>query len=139
MDVKRFQSFLTRSCCSFATVVLFLKILLNQQGLDKPFTGGLGSYKLYVMVCHHVSPRNLVHCRPQRHRPTSCCSQFVPFDSSRDICRWAATTNPAKFWQASFIDLADIRVPQNPIKSPITAPARLPRIARLNVVMGLLI
>lgn len=26
-----------------------------QQGLDKPFTGGLGSYKLYVLVAHHVS------------------------------------------------------------------------------------
>ena len=137
---EEISSFLTRSCCSFATVVLFLKILLNQQGLDKPFTGGLGSYKLYVMVCHHVSPRNVVHCRPQSHRPaTSCGSQFVSFCSSRDICRWAATTNQAKFWQASFIDLAGIRVPQNPLKSPITAPARLPRIARLNVVTGLLI
>lgn len=40
---------------SFATVVLFLKILLAQQDLDKPFTGGLGSYKLYVLVAHHVS------------------------------------------------------------------------------------
>lgn len=40
---------------SFATVVLFLKILFFQQDLDKPFTGGLGSYKLYVLVAHHVS------------------------------------------------------------------------------------
>jgi DNA polymerase sigma len=41
--------------CSFAPVVLFLKVLLGQQKLDKPFTGGLGSYKLYVLVAHHVS------------------------------------------------------------------------------------
>jgi hypothetical protein len=27
---------------------------MNQQGLDKPFTGGLGSYKLYVMVAYHI-------------------------------------------------------------------------------------
>ena len=40
---------------SFAPVVLFLKVLLMQQDLDKPFTGGLGSYKLYVLVAHHVS------------------------------------------------------------------------------------
>lgn len=41
-------------CQSFAIVVLFLKVLLNQQGLDKPFTGGLGSFKLYVLVASHV-------------------------------------------------------------------------------------
>jgi hypothetical protein len=40
---------------SFATVVLFLKVLLQQADLDKPFTGGLGSYKLYVLVANHVS------------------------------------------------------------------------------------
>jgi hypothetical protein len=27
---------------------------MNQQGLDKPFTGGLGSYKLYVLVAYHI-------------------------------------------------------------------------------------
>jgi hypothetical protein len=39
---------------SFATVILVLKVLLAQQDLDKPFTGGLGSYKLYVLVAHHL-------------------------------------------------------------------------------------
>ena len=28
---------------------------MTQQGLDKPFTVGLGSYKLYVLVAYHVS------------------------------------------------------------------------------------
>lgn len=28
-------------------------MLLQQTNLDKPFTGGLGSYRLYVMVAHH--------------------------------------------------------------------------------------
>jgi hypothetical protein len=47
------------SLFSFADVVLLLKILLNQHGLDKPFTGGIGSFKLYVLVASHVrsSPR----------------------------------------------------------------------------------
>lgn len=35
-------------------VVLFLKVLLSQQKLDAPFTGGLGSYKLYVLVAYHI-------------------------------------------------------------------------------------
>jgi len=35
-------------------VVLFLKILLNQQDLERPFTGGIGSYKLYALVSHHL-------------------------------------------------------------------------------------
>lgn len=40
---------------SFATVVLFLKILLQQADLDKPFSGGLGSYRLYVLVANHFN------------------------------------------------------------------------------------
>jgi DNA polymerase sigma len=39
-------------------VILFLKILLQQQDLDKPFTGGIGSYKLYVLLSHHVSKQH---------------------------------------------------------------------------------
>ena len=39
---------------SFAPVVVVLKIIMSQQGLDKPFTGGLGSYKLYVLVAYHI-------------------------------------------------------------------------------------
>ncbi len=39
---------------SFAPIVLVMKVLMNQQGLDKPFTGGLGSYKLYVLVAYHI-------------------------------------------------------------------------------------
>ena len=40
---------------SFAPIVLLLKIILAQQGLDKPFTGGLGSYRLYVLAALAVS------------------------------------------------------------------------------------
>jgi hypothetical protein len=32
----------------------FLKIYLNQLELDKPFTGGLGSFKLYLMIATHI-------------------------------------------------------------------------------------
>jgi len=35
-------------------MVLLLKVLLSQHGLDVPFDGGLGSYKLYVLVKHHL-------------------------------------------------------------------------------------
>ena len=35
---------------SFAYVTIFLKVLLRQADLDKPFSGGLGSYRLYVMI-----------------------------------------------------------------------------------------
>jgi len=31
-----------------------LKVLLNLYKLDTPFTGGLGSYKLYVLVAYHI-------------------------------------------------------------------------------------
>lgn len=36
-------------------MVLFLKILLQQADLDKPFSGGLGSYRLYVLVANHFN------------------------------------------------------------------------------------
>jgi hypothetical protein len=54
-----------RVLSSFSTVVLFLKVLLNQQRLDTPFTGGLGSYKLYVLVAFHI----------QRHLQLGGCDQ----------------------------------------------------------------
>ena len=38
----------------FSDVCLCVKILLVQRGYDKPFTGGIGSYKLYVMLAHHL-------------------------------------------------------------------------------------
>jgi len=53
------RSFFPNTLFSFPTLVVFLKILLNQQGLDKPFTGGLGSYSLYVLVASHVSQNKL--------------------------------------------------------------------------------
>ena len=39
---------------SFVPVVLVLKTLLVQHRLDEPYTGGLGSYKLYILVAHHI-------------------------------------------------------------------------------------
>jgi DNA polymerase sigma len=36
------------------TLSAFLKVYLGQLGLDAPFTGGLGSYKLYVLLAKHL-------------------------------------------------------------------------------------
>jgi hypothetical protein len=52
--MKSHGSFLLDASNSFSAVVLFLKILLSQQGLDIPFEGGLGSYKLYVLLSRHI-------------------------------------------------------------------------------------
>lgn len=56
--------------------MVVLKIVLSQQGLDKPFTGGLGSYVLYVLVANHVSecPIKDSKCRimcSSRHSPSA--------------------------------------------------------------------
>jgi len=53
-DTSGYASTMNSRYRSFAPVVLLLKILLKQADLDKPFTGGLGSYKLYVMVAYHL-------------------------------------------------------------------------------------
>ena len=54
MDTSKFASSWIERHDAFAPVVVLLKILLRQSELDKPFTGGLGSYKLYVLVAHHL-------------------------------------------------------------------------------------
>lgn len=60
MDTSQYVKKLIQKYDSFATVVLFLKILLQQTSLDKPFTGGLGSYKLYVLVANHFNTHKLL-------------------------------------------------------------------------------
>jgi hypothetical protein len=52
---------------SFTPVVVFLKMLLSQHHLDEPFTGGLGSYKLYILVADHIH-RHLQFQQEQRRR-----------------------------------------------------------------------
>nr|CCA19165.1 conserved hypothetical protein [Albugo laibachii Nc14] len=37
---------------TFKNLVLFLKEYMHQHGLDKPYTGGIGSFRLYVMVAY---------------------------------------------------------------------------------------
>jgi len=59
-DTSAYASSQIQRYNSFAPVVLLLKILLKQADLDKPFTGGLGSYKLYVMVAYHIE-RHIEH------------------------------------------------------------------------------
>ncbi|TMW68263.1 hypothetical protein Poli38472_005731 [Pythium oligandrum] len=41
----------------YIAVVVFLKEFLHQFELDKPFTGGLGSYRLYMMVAYIFTAR----------------------------------------------------------------------------------
>ena len=68
--------------CSFPVVVLVLKILLIQHGLDKPFTGGLGSFKLYVLVASHVSalPRLSYDCT--RHSFADRHPRWIRFNNT---------------------------------------------------------
>lgn len=54
IDTSHFAKMQCEKYKSFASVVLILKMLLRQMDLDKPFTGGIGSYKLYVLVAYHL-------------------------------------------------------------------------------------
>ncbi|EEY68247.1 uncharacterized protein PITG_04667 [Phytophthora infestans T30-4] len=47
--VQRLQSTLG---APFTTIIMFMKEFLHQFDLDKPFTGGLGSFRLYMMVAY---------------------------------------------------------------------------------------
>jgi len=51
----RVHLYALRAIPSFSVVVLFLKVLLSQHKLDVPYSGGLGSYKLYVLLAYHIN------------------------------------------------------------------------------------
>uniref|UniRef100_A0A7S2P2B0 Poly(A) RNA polymerase mitochondrial-like central palm domain-containing protein n=1 Tax=Leptocylindrus danicus TaxID=163516 RepID=A0A7S2P2B0_9STRA len=53
-DTNNLARHYTSAYNSFSVVTVFLKMLLRQADLDKPFTGGLGSYRLYVMIAFHI-------------------------------------------------------------------------------------
>ncbi|KAF1794745.1 hypothetical protein GQ600_15710 [Phytophthora cactorum] len=45
----------------FTTMIMFLKEFLHQFELDKPFTGGLGSFRLYMMVAYIFQRNGFKH------------------------------------------------------------------------------
>lgn len=55
VDTSDYSTKLVQKFCgTFEPLVLLLKYLLSQGDLDKPFTGGIGSFKLYVMIANHL-------------------------------------------------------------------------------------
>jgi hypothetical protein len=53
-DTSAFAASMVDKYVSFGPVILLLKTILSQQKLDIPFHGGLGSYKLYVLLAYHM-------------------------------------------------------------------------------------
>ena len=51
---------------AFRCLCTFLKVYLWSYGLDKPFTGGIGSFKLYVMIALILNavPKECIHSHP---------------------------------------------------------------------------
>jgi DNA polymerase sigma len=76
-DTSSYASLQVSRFKSFPAVVLVLKMLLREHGLDKPFKGGMGSYSLYVLVAHHVGTR--VDWSQSLCLWTERCS-LIPFD-----------------------------------------------------------
>ncbi len=51
---------------AFYPLTAFLKVFLGQLNLDKPFNGGIGSYKLYVMVAYLLNCfQSQTLCKPR--------------------------------------------------------------------------
>lgn len=63
----------------FVVVVTFLKEFLHQFELDKPFTGGLGSFRLYVMVASVFSTKQ----RNQPERVSDLLLRFLELFGNR--------------------------------------------------------
>ena len=63
MDTINYKTAQVQRYDNVATVVLFLKILLEQVKLDKPFMGGIGSYKLYVLLAYHFEKHHALGCK----------------------------------------------------------------------------
>ena len=63
----------------FVPVVVFLKVLLAQHNLDEPYTGGLGSYKLYILIADHIY-RHQEWCRDQNNGCSDSSDHMGPFE-----------------------------------------------------------
>mmetsp|Transcript_20350 Transcript_20350/g.28059 ORF Transcript_20350/g.28059 Transcript_20350/m.28059 type:complete len:1304 (+) Transcript_20350:496-4407(+) len=79
---------------SFAPLTAVLKILLLQHNLDKPYTGGLGSYKLYFMVAFHL----VHHKKPQSSSENQLGLHLLTFlkffGSPRNLNKYTELTLP---------------------------------------------
>ena len=68
--------------CVFRPLAVFLKAALNEAGLNKPFTGGLGSFKLCALIAHYLERRHAA--RPPLPMDVGACLQgllrFVAHD-----------------------------------------------------------
>ncbi|KAG7366439.1 hypothetical protein IV203_029109 [Nitzschia inconspicua] len=53
-DTSSYASIQVSRFKCFPAIVVLLKMLLSEHNLDKPFTGGIGSFSLYVLVAHHL-------------------------------------------------------------------------------------
>ena len=63
----------------FVPVVVFLKVLLAQHNLDEPYTGGLGSYKLYILIADHIY-RHQEWCRDHKNGCSDSSDHMGPFE-----------------------------------------------------------
>jgi hypothetical protein len=105
----------------FHALCAFLKVFLAGLGLDKPFTGGIGSYKLYVMVAV------VLDLDRQRQHPTPAGSAvdlgalllsfFQHFGDARHlnadtVLRLVAPTAPPVKMEASFAGATQVRACQ---------------------------
>ena len=64
---------------------LFLKVYLRQQKLDEPFTGGLGSYRLYVMLSAHIERNPLYMKDPQNPDLGGLLLSFLQYYSNAKL------------------------------------------------------
>ena len=64
----------------FVPVVVLLKVLLAQHNLDEPYTGGLGSYKLYILIADHIY-RHQQWCKDNKNGCRDSSEHIGPFEA----------------------------------------------------------
>lgn len=98
---------------SFSTVVLFLKAFLHQHELDVPFTGGLGSFKLYVLVAFHIQQHLLAGGRDEPGEVLlAFFFRYGDIDGYNDVPRQCRTTlkqhEPLYYNDDTIADLSNV-------------------------------
>merc|ERR1712194_317940 len=87
-------------CELFHAAMMVLKVLLRQRALDKPFHGGLGSFKLGALVAHYMAD----HLRATPSDLSELLTGFFEFCIRYDF-RWgkiALRTGDRVFFGAGF-------------------------------------
>ncbi|GMF22130.1 unnamed protein product [Phytophthora lilii] len=94
----------------FTTMVMFLKEFLHQFELNKPFTGGLGSFRLYMMVAYIFQHNSYKRKKKQQPPVSSLLLSFFELFGNKKMSNFLHedTQLPLPFGEGGHMDFGGV-------------------------------